>query len=305
MKIVFMGTPDYATEILKEIFTCKDFEVVLLITQPDKPVGRKQILTPPHTKKWCIENNIDIPIYQPATLKTDEAKEYIASCKADFIVVAAYGQILPKQILDIAPCINLHASLLPKYRGASPIQSSILHNDTYTGVTSMLMAEGLDTGDILGFSYLRLDEHIKVDALFQKLSLMAAKLTIKTLKNFQNILPIIQKDVATSYAKKITKNDGLISFEDENAQEIYTKFRSYDPWPGIFLASGMKLKEISVSQLISDKPAGTIVNTKEKISVTCKSGVLDITLLQPPSKNVLKATDYIRGQRLEVGNTLV
>ncbi|HIP44273.1 MAG TPA: methionyl-tRNA formyltransferase, partial [Sulfurospirillum arcachonense] len=239
MTIVFMGTPDYATEILKELITCKDVEVPLLVTQPDKPVGRKQVLTPPHTKSYALQNSLHVEIYQPKTLKNDEAFEYINSFKPDFIVVAAYGQILPRAILNIAPCINLHASLLPQYRGASPIQSSLLNQDKYAGVTSMLMEEGLDTGDILGFSYFKLNEHIKVDKLFEQLSIMAAKLTIKTLKNFENIEPIKQNSSDTSYAKKIKKADGLVSFTNESASEIYVKFRAYDPWPGLFLDSGL------------------------------------------------------------------
>lgn len=305
MNVIFMGTPDYATEILKELFTCKDIFIPLLVTQPDKPVGRKQVLTPPHTKQWTIDNKIEIEVYQPSTLKTKEASEYIKSFQPDFIVVAAYGQILPREILDIAPCINLHASLLPKYRGASPIQSSLLHNDTYAGVTSMLMEEGLDTGDMLGFSYLKLDEHIKVDKLFAKLSQMAAKLTIKTLKNFEAIQPIAQSNTQTSYAKKISKQDGLVNFESMSAAEIYTKFRAYDPWPGIYLDSGLKLKEIQVVACKTSNKAGEIISIDDAITLTCKEGCIAISSLQPPSKKQMGASDYARGKRLEVGTSLV
>ena len=304
MRVIFMGTPDYATEILKELVTCKDIEVPLLVTQPDKPVGRKQVLTPPHTKAYVSENSLHVEIYQPKTLKSDEAYEYINSFNPDFIVVAAYGQILPKSILDIAPCINLHASLLPKYRGASPIQSSLLNEDEFAGVTSMFMEEGLDTGDMLGFSYFKLDAHIKVDKLFEQLSIMAAKLTIKTLKNFHNIEPIKQKSSDTSYAAKIKKADGLVSFSRQNASEIYTKFRAYDPWPGLFLDSGLKLKNIELVKGIGK--AGVIIAIEgSSVIVTCKSGALKINTIQPPSKKEMKAVDYIRGRRLEVGNLLV
>ncbi|HIP30828.1 MAG TPA: methionyl-tRNA formyltransferase [Sulfurospirillum arcachonense] len=304
MTIVFMGTPDYATEILKELITCKDVEVPLLVTQPDKPVGRKQVLTPPHTKSYALQNSLHVEIYQPKTLKNDEAFEYINSFKPDFIVVAAYGQILPRAILNIAPCINLHASLLPQYRGASPIQSSLLNQDKYAGVTSMLMEEGLDTGDILGFSYFKLNEHIKVDKLFEQLSIMAAKLTIKTLKNFENIEPIKQNSSDTSYAKKIKKADGLVSFTNESASEIYVKFRAYDPWPGLFLDSGLKLKELEPIKG-TGKPSTIIAIEDDCIIVACKSEALKIKTLQPPSKKAMSAVDYIRGKRLEVGNSLV
>ena len=304
MRVIFMGTPDYATEILKELMTCKDIEVSLVVTQPDKPVGRKQVLTAPHIKNYILENGLHVEVYQPKTLKNIESYEYINSFKPDFIVVAAYGQILPKNILDIAPCINLHASLLPQYRGASPIQSSLLNEDKFAGVTSMLMEEGLDTGDILGFTYFKLDDHIKVDKLFDKLSNMAAKLTIKTLHNFSAIEPLKQNNSDTSYAKKIKKQDGLVSLENESASEIYTKFRAYDPWPGLFLDSGIKLKDI---ELIAGKGTpNTIISIKDnELIMACKSGALKIKTVQPASKKAMNAIDYIRGKRLEVGNSLV
>jgi len=305
IKIVFMGTPDYATQILKEILTCKDIEVPLLVTQPDKPVGRKQILTPPHTKAFVLENSLHVEIYQPKTLKTNEAYEYINSFKPDFIVVAAYGQILPKNILDIAPCINLHASILPQYRGASPIQSSLLNNDKFAGITSMLMEEGLDTGDILGFSYFKLDQHIKVDKLFDELSVMASKLAIKMLRNFKDIEPIKQLNSDTSYAAKIRKNDGLVSFSQDTANQIYTKFRAYDPWPGLFLDSGLKLKDIEIVDVKTIHDYDKIISIDEDIIVTCKEGSLRIKSVQAPSKKQMIAVQYARGKRLEVGNQLV
>ena len=304
MVVVFMGTPDYATCILEELVKDKDISVPLLVTQEDKKVGRKQVLTPPHTKDYVLKNDLDIEIYQPKSLKNDEAYEKIKSYNPDFIVVAAFGKILPKSILDIAPCINLHASLLPKYRGASPIQSSLLNSDEFAGVTSMLMEEGLDTGDMLGFSYIELDEHIRVGELFEKLSQMAAKLTIKTLKNFDKLKPIKQLNCDTSYAKKITKQDGLVDLKKESANEIYTKFKAYTPWPGIFLENGLKLKEIELVKGIG-KPNSIIAIEDESIIVTCKSGALRLNIVQPSSKKPMNGVDYIRGKRLELGNSLV
>lgn len=305
MTIVFMGTPGYATKILKELFTCSDIIVPLLITQPDKPVGRKQIVTPPDIKAYVLNETIDITVYQPENLKSEESCSYIKSFNPDFIVVAAYGQILPKAILDIAPCINLHASLLPKYRGASPIQSSLLNNDRFAGVTSMLMEEGLDTGDMLGFSYTELNGDIKVEELFDELSFMAAKLTIKTLRSFPLIKPIKQKNLATCYAKKIKKSDGLISFERDTAQEIYAKFRAYDPWPGLFLDSGLKLKDLNITASDKKIEAGMIVSIEDTVIVQCKGGYLSLVSLQPASKQKMMAVDYIRGKRLDVGTKVV
>jgi methionyl-tRNA formyltransferase len=148
-----MGTPSYATEIFKKLLS-SNYEVIGLFTQPDKPVGRKQVLTPPDIKQFCIDNSINIPIFQPERLRDNLAAYLvIKELKPDYIIVAAYGQILPKEILKLAPCINLHASLLPKYRGASPIQEGLLNNDDYLGVTSMFMEEGLDCGDIFSISF--------------------------------------------------------------------------------------------------------------------------------------------------------
>ncbi|MBE0491717.1 MAG: methionyl-tRNA formyltransferase [Sulfurospirillum sp.] len=305
-KVVFMGTPDYATCILQELLTCSDFEVVLLVTQPDKPAGRGQSLTPPHIKQWVLENKISIDIYQPTSLKIQEAQERIAQAKADFIVVAAYGQILPLQILQLAPCINLHASLLPKYRGASPIQSAILHNETFSGVTAMLMQEGLDSGDMLGFSYVKLDPHVRVETLFATLAICAAKLTVKTLKNFHNIEALQQNKLAISYAKKIQKTDGLVDLSNEKACDIYTKFRAFDPWPGIFLSSGLKLKQIKPSHVKAKWSAGMIQEIcPTSLQLTCKEGCLEIISVQPTSKKQMNSVDYARGKRLECGNPLV
>ncbi len=304
MVVIFMGTPDYATTIFEKLITCNDIDVPLLITQPDKPVGRKQVLTPPHIKEFALKKNLEVEIYQPETLKNIEAYEKIKSHNPDFIVVAAYGQILPKNILEIAPCINLHASLLPKYRGASPIQASILNGDRFSGVTSMLMSEGLDCGDMLGFGYIELDEHIRVGELFEKLSLMAGDLTIKTLRNFDNIKPIKQFEADASYAKKITKKDGLVSFETMSSKDIYTKFRAFSPWPGIFLENGLKLIDIELVKGIG-KPNRIIAIEDESVIVSCKTGALRLKNIQPKSKKVMTAAEFIRGKRLEVGSSLV
>ena len=303
-RILFMGTPDYATTIFKELIN-SEYEVIGLFTQPDKPVGRKQILTPPHIKQFCIDENLSIPIFQPLKLRgNEEVKNQIKSLNPDFIIVAAYGQILPKEILDIAPCINLHASLLPKYRGASPIQESLLNDDIYTGVTSMLMEEGLDSGDILGLQYLRITSTMEVSEAFEKLSLIAAKLTITTLDNFENIKPIKQNESQVSFCKKIKKEDGLIDFID--AKKLYLKYKAYSYWPGIFLESELKLKDIELNDEKSINNQGQILEiNSDFIIVGCEKGSLKIKTLQAPSKKAMNAIDYIRGQRLEINSILI
>ena len=303
-KILFMGTPDYATTIFIELLKSK-YEIVGLFTQPDKPVGRKQILTPPHIKQYCIDENIKLPIFQPLKLKNNqEAKEEIQQLKPDFILVAAYGQILPKDILDIAPCINLHASLLPNYRGASPIQESLLNDDSFTGVTSMLMEEGLDSGDILGFQYLKITSTMEVSEAFEKLSTIAAKLTITTLDNFENINAIKQNESLVTFCKKIKKDDGLVDFGD--AKKLFLKYKAYSYWPGIFLSSELKLKDIELNEELSQNNEGEILEiNKDFILIGCKKGSLKIKTLQAPSKKAMSSVDFVRGQRLEVGNILV
>ena len=181
INIVYMGTPDYASSILEALIKDDEINVLSVYTQPDKPVGRKKVLTAPITKTVALENNIIV--HQPLNLRSPEIETEIKSLNPDFIVVAAYGQILPKSILDIAPCINLHASILPQYRGASPIQQSLLNGDEQTGVTAMLMDVGLDTGDILKIAKMDIPETMMVEELFKALTDIAAELTLDVLKS--------------------------------------------------------------------------------------------------------------------------
>lgn len=299
-----MGTPAYATTILKALINDPQMNVSLLVTQEDKPVGRKQVLTPPDTKVYVNENALHVKVYQPKALRSEEAYITIVNEKPDFIVVAAYGQILPKAILEIAPCINLHASLLPKYRGASPIQTTILEGDTYAGVTSMLMEEGLDTGAMLGWRYVPTCQYTSGE-LFTILAEAAADLTLKTLKYFYSIQALTQVSAEASHCRKIRKEDGAIDFEQQSACEIIIRSRAFTPWPGVFLPSGMKLHQIAKSTVHSDAFPGTIVAIgKESITISCKEGCLEIMTLQPASKKVMNAREYILGKRLSVGNTL-
>lgn len=303
-KVLFMGTPSYASEILKELLNNKNYEVIGIFTQEDKPVGRKQLLTPPHIKQYCLENNINIPILQPKKLK-DNLVAYISikELEPDFIVVAAYGQILPKEILNLAPCINLHASILPNYRGASPIQEGILNDDEYLGVTSMLMEEGLDCGDILGYSYLKNEKNMLVSEAFTKLSNLAAKLTITTLDNYDKLKPIKQNDSSASFCKKIKKEDGEVDFN--SAKKLFSKYKAYSFWPGIFLKSELKLKDIEFVENSSQNIAGEILEiAKDYIVVGCNQGRLKIRTLQAPSKNSINSVEYIKGKRLTIGDIL-
>jgi methionyl-tRNA formyltransferase len=302
-RIVFMGTPDYATIIFEQLLE-KDYNIVALFTQPDKPVGRKQVVTPPHIKQFALDNGLSLPIYQPNSLKETATIQTIKDLKPDVIIVAAFGQILPKDILDIAPCINLHASLLPKYRGASPIQQALLNGDEYTGVTSMLMDVGLDSGDILGLKYFKIPKDMVVEKLFEKLSAIAAKLTVETLNNLDSIAPKKQNLSLVSHCGKVNKKDGLVKFD--NANSFYNRYRAYKSWPDIYLESGLKIKECELLETDSlNDTAGKIVSIeKDSVTVECIKGTVKINSVQPQSKKAMNVSDYIRGARLEIGDIL-
>jgi len=303
MNIIFMGTSDYAREILKTILIEKSLNVVALFTQPDKPSGRKQLLTAPSTKDFLIKNSFNIPIFQPQKLRGYENIEIIKQLKPDFIIVASYGQILPKDILDIAPCINLHASILPNYRGASPVQSQILHDDDFIGVTAMLMNEGLDTGDILGFRILKHDKSKDVEEIKTILSVGASSLLIKVLKEFYKLKHLAQENLNATYVKKIKKSDGLVDFID--AVELFSKFKAYKNWPQIYTTSNLKLKNIElIDANFCGEPFRILEIRKDGFICECKKGLVKVLKVQPESKNEMNATDYLRGKRLEVGDYL-
>jgi methionyl-tRNA formyltransferase len=294
-----MGTPDYADEILKKLIDESDIKVVAVYTQPDKPVGRKKILTEPPVKVTAKENAISV--YQPVRLREEDVVKELLTIECDYIVVAAYGQILPRTILDHAPCINLHASILPQYRGASPIQQTLLNGDKETGVTAMLMEEGLDTGDILKIERITVPDDEMVTSLFEKLTLVASNLTIDVVKNFKKYTPIKQDDSKASYCKKITKADGLVLLDD--AEKIFNKYRAFTPWPGIYLENKLKLKEIALEDRESHNEAGKIISIdKKSIVVGCNKGSKRIFRVQPESKKEMEISSYINGKRLSIAD---
>ena len=296
-----MGTPEYAQKILKRLIDTQGTDVVAVYTQPDKPVGRKKIMTPPEVKTLALENSIDV--YQPNRLRDKEVINELLNIECDYIVVAAYGQILPREILDHAPCINLHASILPQYRGASPIQQTLLNGDKQTGVTAMLMEEGLDTGDILKISTIDVNEDEMVETLFERLTQIAADLTIDVLENFNSLMPKPQDDSLSTHCSKITKADGEVIFD--NALSVYNKYRAFTPWPGIFLKSGLKLKKIKLEDRFSSHEMGKILKIdSDSIVIGCEVGSLRIFNVQPVSKNEMDVLSYINGKRLTVENHL-
>jgi methionyl-tRNA formyltransferase len=301
-KIVYMGTPEYAKEILDTLIHADDMEVGLVLTQPDRPVGRKRVLTAPSVKVLALEHGIEV--LQPSRLRDEGIKEAIEAIAPDFIIVAAFGQILPRDILDIAPCINLHASRLPQYRGASPVQQSLLNGDEVSGVTSMLMEEGLDTGDILEMSEFVIPEDMRLSALMSQLTEDACDLTLSTIRNFENLRPQKQEEANATLCKKIKKSDGEIAFE--NAEDIYMKYRAFEGWPAIFDTNGMKFDGLRLIDTKIEHEAGEILGFEEDtVRIGCLKGSLMIKTFQPASKKAMSAKAYCLGRGLKVGNTIL
>ena len=231
MKIVYMGTPDFAVNPLKSLIE-KGYDVVGVFTQPDKPVGRKAVLTPPPVK--VVAQEAGIPVFQPDTLKNGEGVKILRELKPDIAVVVAYGKILPKDFLEFPKygCINIHGSILPKYRGAAPIQRCVLDGEEYAGVTSMQMDVGLDTGDMLLVEKTKIGENETSGELFDRLAVMGADLLIKTLEAIEKgeIEPVKQDDSQSTYASMLDKTMSPVDWS-KTAWEVHNQIRGLDPWP--------------------------------------------------------------------------
>lgn len=297
MNIIFMGTPTYAAVILESLL--KNHNIKALVCQSDKKSGRSMQLKMPPTKALILNKKLDIPIFQD--LNEDTIKS-LQNIPCDMIIVAAFGRILSREVLDIAPCINLHASILPKFRGASPIQASILENEKYFGVSVMKMEEGLDCGDILGIKVIKNTQQNAVE-LFKQLSHLAAELILEFLERIDCVMPLKQRECESSFCKKIKKEFGEVVLD--NAQEIVVKSLAYESWPGIFLKNGLKMRGLILEEMESKNPAGLILKvTKEKVLVGAKMGSMWIEFLQSPSKNIVSAYQYLQGKRLKEGDIL-
>lgn len=306
MKIVFMGTPDYAVKTLEALVN-SEHTVAAVFAQPDKPVGRKQVLTPPPVKVCAIENNI--PVYQPNSVRTGEALEIINEINPDVIVVVAYGKILPKEILEAAKygCVNGHASLLPKYRGASPIQWCIVQGETETGVTTMLMDEGMDTGDILETVKVKIGDNETAEELFERLSVISADLMLSTINKLEKgeITPKKQEGDAT-YAPIIKKEMALLDF-NKPAKELFNAVRGYYSWPcAYFFMDGKRMKVIKAAiGSKTDKSAGTVVGNNGVLSIACGDGLsLDILVLQAEGSKVMESKQYLCGKQIALGTVV-
>ncbi|MBQ7521878.1 MAG: methionyl-tRNA formyltransferase [Clostridia bacterium] len=301
MNIVYMGTPDFAVAPLENIIK-NGYHVSGVFTQPDKPKGRKYTLTPPPVKECALTYNI--PVYQPNSMKDGTALEILQQLNPDIIVVVAYGKILPKEILTLPKygCINVHASLLPKYRGAGPIQWAVLNGEKVTGVTTMNMAEGLDTGDMLMKAQTEIGENETASELHDRLSLMGAELIVETLKAVENhtLVPEKQDDTLSNYAPMLTKDLCQINWSD-TAQKIHNQIRGLNSWPvATANVNGKKVKIFTSrinEQTTEHKTVGKVLSVNPLV-VACGNGSLTILEIQPDGKKKMTSADFVRGYRI-------
>ena len=309
MKILFMGTPDFARSILEKLH--KDGEnIVAVVTQPDKPQGRKMILTPPPVKQYALENGI--PVYQPLTLKDGAFAEELSRIDPELIIVAAYGKILPAYILDYPKygCINAHASLLPRWRGAAPIQRAIMAGDTRSGVTSMYMAQGLDTGDMILTVEVPITEGDDFGTLHDKLAVAGGEAMTQTIEMLRSgtVIRQMQNDADATYAAKIENPDCVIDF-GKSVTEVHNQVRGLSPVPLAltWMPDGKRLKIIAAQKeicAVTAAPGTVVAIDRGTLDIACGDGILHITHLQPEGKGRMAAADFLRGRKLSAGDVL-
>lgn len=309
MKTVFMGTPDFAAVILKAL-TESSHQVAYAVTQPDKAKNRGKKIQYTPVKEIALDNGIEV--LQPERVRgNEEFIQTLRECRPDIMIVAAYGQILPKEVLELPKygCINVHASLLPKLRGAAPIQKAIIDGEKETGVTIMQMAEGLDTGDML------LKEAVEIGGmnysqLHDRLAEMGSKLLLEALDLIEEGTARAEKqdDSLSTYAHMISKQDGKVSFE-KSPEEIERLIRGFDPWPGAFCDCGEIVMKLWKAQPLDEDTRGiqpgTVISADEKgMKVACGGRALLVTEIQVPGKKRVNVGDYLKGNRIEAGTVL-
>lgn len=306
-EIVFMGTPNFAVPSLQALLDA-GHSIPLLVCRPDRKKGRGHTVQPPPTKIFALQH--DIEVFQPEKIRTPETRERLAAVGADFFVVIAYGRILPADILAIPhkACINVHASLLPRWRGAAPIQFSLLHGDSRTGICTMHMDEGMDTGDILLVRETDIDPDEKVDSLEQRLSRMGAELIVETIRRYDEITPGKQDHDQATYTRLLKKEDRLINWE-ASADDIYNQFRALSPSPGVvtrfrekrLIIRSMSPAENTIQAGQTPSP-GCIMEAKEgDFQVACGEGTMSVHACQPESRKEMSARDFINGYQVKPG----
>lgn len=298
MRIVFMGTPDFAVPSL-EALLMRGHEIAAVYTQPDKPKGRGHKLLPPPVKALALERGI--PVYQPATLRTEEAAETLRALKPELIAVAAYGKLLPPAVLAIPPrgCINVHGSLLPKYRGAAPIQWAVLNGDKITGVTIMQMADGIDTGDMLAKAETPIGEDETAGELFDRLMVLGAELLVDTIDKLDTITPQPQNDAEAIHAPMIRKEMGAIDWT-QPAERVHDLVRGLNPWPSAFFTiEGKRMKLHRTKVVVGKGEPGEIAVIGGEMAVCCGENAVQLMEIQPENGKRMRGSDYLRGHAIE------
>lgn len=309
LKILFMGTPDFATACLRKLVESK-YDICGVLTQNDKQSGRGMKVIYSDVKKYALEAGLEV--FQPETLRDGAIQSLLEEKNPDIIVVVAYGKILPEYVLKFPKygCINVHGSLLPEYRGAAPIQRAVIDGKKVTGVTTMYMDKGLDTGDMLLKAEYEIGENKNVGEVFDDLAQIGADLLIETLKGLENgsITPEKQDDSKANYAEKITKEECAVSFEYD-ALTVHNKIRGLYPFPGAFCFVNDKMLKICESRVIdgdfSGKCGEVIDASKDGITVKCKKGALLLTRLKPEGKGEMSGFDLVNGRKISVGDILL
>lgn len=298
LRIIFAGTPDFAARHLQALIN-SEHQIVGVYSQPDRPAGRGKKLKASEVKALALEH--DLPVFQPQSLKTDDALEELSSLNADIMIVVAYGLILPKAILD-APrlgCLNVHGSILPRWRGAAPIQRAIWAGDQQTGVTIMQMDEGLDTGDMLHISRCPIDSTETSASLYAKLAELGPDALIDTINRLANgdITPEPQNDADANYAKKLSKDEANIDWSMD-AEQIERNIRAFNPWPVCFTQMrGNTVKIYQANVVKQSGAAGTVLaSDKNGIVVACGKHALSISELQPQGKKPMAINDFLNGR---------
>jgi methionyl-tRNA formyltransferase len=308
LKIVFMGTPEFAIPSLTAVVD-NGYKIMGVVTQPDRPKGRGKNLTPPPVKEWAVERGL--PVYQPERVRNIQFVEILRGFAPDLIVTAAFGQILSKEILDIPQlgCINVHASLLPKYRGASPIQQALIEGETETGITIMYMDEGMDTGDIILQKRISIFPQEQAHELHDRLACLGGGALAQALKLFETGKPIgrPQDNSQATYCKKIQKSMGNIDWNNHSIQ-IKNLVRGLTPWPGTFtFFEGQRIKvwkvqEWEYSKSETFQPGQVVAANLEKgLVVACGSGFLRLINIQGAGKRPMEDTEFLRGNPIPVG----
>ncbi len=308
MKVLFMGTPEFAVESLEKIVD-GGWEVAGVVTQPDRPKGRGKKIQPPPVKVKAAE--LGIQVYQPVALRNKAVLDNIKRMNPDIVVVVAYGQILPEDILDFPPmgCINVHASLLPKYRGAAPINWAIINGDKTTGITTMYMDKGLDTGDIIFQEETRIGDRETAGELHDRLAVLGGEVLVKTLRAVETgVAPRLPQDNSkASYAPQLDRDLGEIHW-DNDGESIVNLIRGTSPWPGCFTCyrgRRMKIWKAGILNRDSRERPGTIIHAgRDGIQVQTGKGLLVIEEIQMPSSRRMTVDEYLRGNTMNNGETL-